>query len=892
MGFVLGDGTIVMGIKDSPFHRGMSRIHRRLGLVQRRLQVVAQKSRMMFMIGGAAMALSVREAVKFEEQMAKVSTMLSGEAMGNMDAYRQGVNRMAVDFGQSTKALTDGLYDILSAQIPPAQAMQLLERSSKMATAGFTGTGNATSALITVLNAYGLTTADAADVSDKLFATVKMGRLTFEDLASSIGRVATLAKLGGLRLEELLASIATITRAGIDSATTMTALTGTINTFLKPTREAIDTVAELNAQHEGLNLILNKNALQTEGLVGVVRKLSKASAEQLAKIVPNVRAFRALGPLLQDQEGYVKDLAVQYNASGLTAEAFAKATGTLAFQLRQAKESTLAVARSLGDALAPAVADVAARMREISEPIARWIEANQFLVSRVVQVTAAVGLSILVLPKLVGLLKLLAGAMMVITAHPIIAVVTAVLALGAVVAAAALKGDTLRKKWESLTKALAAFWQWLEPLRVAIQRALVEVWAAVTPALQAAWTFLQEFFNWLAPVIADAANYILDKLVTAFNTLAFAVRHFGEVASIGWDIFLSGMVSGWEDIKHLFTVQLPELFTWFVGATVTMLKNIVTVHQTVWKNIGKNIDAVLTWVFGRFWKTFKNMAGIAGEIVGWIFDQWKSTMGGLIDAGIWWFNATKKVLVKVGSIALKVFSTIREVATSAFDAIAEALGTTVEKAAGPNLDAAASGLDDIRKKFEIMPEGGPKWVGLLDGLETIAIEGPKLSERVVTETEKALATAIIEKAAKLKKLWEEMFPKKEDVTEDLDNWWQEGPGTWGDELPGAKIKLDIDPQFPTGEDMPEAEVKVKPTFVGIAEAWKQMQASIFAGKGKKGVMPGPKTGAGGKPLPSKAAEKTAKSTETSSKTLKKIEAGIDRLVDQGINGPAVAVFGP
>ena len=96
-----------------------------------------------------------------------------------------------------------------------------------------TDTAAAADAITTILNSYQLSASQATAVSDKLFATVKRGKLTFSELAGSIGKVSAVAAIAGLSLDELLATIATITRQGIRSDQAMTAIVGVIRTFIE-----------------------------------------------------------------------------------------------------------------------------------------------------------------------------------------------------------------------------------------------------------------------------------------------------------------------------------------------------------------------------------------------------------------------------------------------------------------------------------------------------------------------------------------------------------------------------------------------------------------------------------------------------------------------------------
>ncbi|GAG95650.1 unnamed protein product, partial [marine sediment metagenome] len=142
-------------------------------------------------------------AADFETQLANVSTMLDESAMRILPEYRKGLQALSVEFGESTQTLSKGLYDILSASIPPAEALGVLEVSAKAAAAGITDTGVAADAITTILNSYGMSADQAGMVSDKLFAIVKEGKTTFAELAPSIGKVAATASMAGLSFDDL-----------------------------------------------------------------------------------------------------------------------------------------------------------------------------------------------------------------------------------------------------------------------------------------------------------------------------------------------------------------------------------------------------------------------------------------------------------------------------------------------------------------------------------------------------------------------------------------------------------------------------------------------------------------------------------------------------------------
>jgi TP901 family phage tail tape measure protein len=297
----------------------------------------------------AALGYAIVKAAAFQKQMAMVSTMLTEKTMPMMGAFTKGIDYLSKQFGESTETLSKGLYDILSASIDSSRALGVLAVSSKAAIAGLTETAVSADAITTIINSYKMSAEDAEAVSDKLFATVKFGKITFEELAQNIGVVSSSASIAGLKLEELLAAIATSTRAGLRADQAITGLSSAVNTFIKPSEGATKAAKKIGLE-------LSSNTLRTMGLIGAVKKLNKLNVDQLGQIVENVRAFRAFAAVIQDVEGYEKNLAfISEKYAGEMGIAFGKMANTTVFRFKQLKQSIISLARSIGDQLLPYV---------------------------------------------------------------------------------------------------------------------------------------------------------------------------------------------------------------------------------------------------------------------------------------------------------------------------------------------------------------------------------------------------------------------------------------------------------------------------------------------------------------------------------------------------------
>jgi len=294
---------------------------------------------------------AVKEFAAFEKQLAEVSTMLDDQTMHYLPQYKQQISDLSVAYGESTQALSKGLYDILSASVDASQAMDVLEASTVAAKAGLSDTGIAADAITTILNSYQMGADQAGRVSDVLFATIKRGKTTFNELAPSIGKVTSLAAAAGLSLEEVSASLSTMTRAGVQTDIAITALKAILTTFLSPQENAVAVAKEWGLE-------LNTNTLRTQGLVGVMQQLTRMSQENVSAIFGNVRALTGLSAMLQQVEGYQTDLQMVTDNTGQSQEALAKVTQTLDQRFKELTETWNRFKRETGEGWGETIDDI------------------------------------------------------------------------------------------------------------------------------------------------------------------------------------------------------------------------------------------------------------------------------------------------------------------------------------------------------------------------------------------------------------------------------------------------------------------------------------------------------------------------------------------------------
>ncbi len=335
--------------------------------------------------GGAAFFGAGAKAFgDFDRQMRMVSTMLK-QPDQYMAGFRSGIRGLSQEFGESTATLSKGLYDILSASVPPEHAMGVLRETIKSARGGITDTATSTTALLSVLNAYGLSADHAGQVSDMLFQTVQRGVLTFPQLAEHIGDVTAIAAQAGLSMDEMGASLATMTRNGLQADTAVTALQNIMKDFLEPQAKAIAAARQYGVE-------LNSNTLRTKGLLGVMQALAGATPEQMAEIFPNIRALRGILALRGDLPGLAKDMELMAGKAGATDTAFRKMAGGLNFAFSQLWQTGVGVFAKIGEAIAGPLEEAAKLGRVVGKILSDFIANHRSLVRELAMGTVALAL--------------------------------------------------------------------------------------------------------------------------------------------------------------------------------------------------------------------------------------------------------------------------------------------------------------------------------------------------------------------------------------------------------------------------------------------------------------------------------------------------------------------
>ncbi len=370
---------------------------------------------------------------KFSKEMAFVSTMVE-DTEKHMGRFTEEIHKMSVEFGQSTTAMTLGLFNILSAQFDVNDAMLILRVTAQSAVAGYTDAATAGKAMITMLNAYGLSAKDANDVADILFTTMKGGVITYEEVAKGIGLVAASAATAGVTMSEMGATIATSTKAGVESQATFIAFANVLKAFTSPTGAGADFAKKL--KEAGFAFDISVKGIKDAGFVKIIDAISKLPTESISKLFPQIRAARGIKGIEALVDG-LKSLPIALekfeDRAGSMLEAFDKMSDSFGFLLDQIKAAGLMILTHFGEAIAENVRDIGRFIVNAAEGVSRWIKENRGLIATYVKITiwiGAISLGLMMVGKILSGIAILSAVISLIWSNWIVALAAVIAGFG------------------------------------------------------------------------------------------------------------------------------------------------------------------------------------------------------------------------------------------------------------------------------------------------------------------------------------------------------------------------------------------------------------------------------------------------------------------------------
>lgn len=340
----------------------------------------------------STLVLPTKYAIEFGRAMGEVMT-IADPATGSLNSLSQAVERLSMTFGETPAKQAKGLYQAISSGVLDSRdAIQLMEISNKAAIAGIAGNFEVVDVMTSIMNAFKISVAEAAKVSDQLFVAIKLGKTTMPELSAELGDVAAIASMSGISIGEVTSAIATLTLTGQSTATAVTNLRGLLTNVIRPKKEALDMAKELGVD-------FSIAAIKTKGLYQFLVELGEAAqnnAEVYGKFFRRIEGMNAVMALVGMKEKYKEVQHEIMIASDNTEEAYRKIVNTLGFQFDVLKAKILVIFQNIGKGVSTFLMPIVKILNIIFGTLAKIMQIFPMLNILIAGTTAALGVGLIV----------------------------------------------------------------------------------------------------------------------------------------------------------------------------------------------------------------------------------------------------------------------------------------------------------------------------------------------------------------------------------------------------------------------------------------------------------------------------------------------------------------
>lgn len=405
-----GNAFIRIWLKSENVGDFLNTLGKKITAFGQRLNSIGKRMAITAIVMATPFVAGTRVFADFSKQMAFVSTMLD-DSDKYMKGYTETVRSLSVEFGESTKEMSRGLYDILSAGFEADKALSMLNITIKAGKAGMADSAQSTAAIIAVLNAYGLTAGHAQEVSDTLFQTVRYGVLTFGELAGHIGLVAPSAAQAGVTLDELGATLAIITRSGIETSHAVVALNNILKAFMAPTGAGADFAEKL--REAGFAFEMSIAGIKKAGFANIIAEIGKLPTEAIAKLFPSIRSQRGILAVKSGLAALPIILEKMNEKMGATDRAFEKIRKSFGFLVDRAKQAGILILSYLGEALANSLKGAGESFIYFARGFGKWLKLNKAAIKNTVKLITTymmLALTLIAVGKAIALVGIIMAA--------------------------------------------------------------------------------------------------------------------------------------------------------------------------------------------------------------------------------------------------------------------------------------------------------------------------------------------------------------------------------------------------------------------------------------------------------------------------------------------------
>lgn len=559
-------------------------------------------------------AASTVMANNFNDAMSQAAGALD-KPMSEMEDLRQ----LAIQTGQDTVfSATDAgnaITELAKGGLTEADIKAgALKTTMDLAASSGMDLGEAANVVVQTMGAFGLSANESAEAANALAGAAAASSTDVEPLTQALAQCSAGAKNAGWSIQETTAVLARFADAGIEGSDAGTSLKTMLQRLAAPTDSAATMIEQLGIQTRDSNGDLLGASEIAEELQNKLGGLDSASRDAALSTIFGSDAMRAATVMMNSgTEGLQKyiDAANDQEAAQRLANS-QMSDGSRAIEELKGSLETAAI--QIGDTLAPIVRKVAELITALVNKFSALPEGVQQVIVVVGILVAALGPLLMVIgqislgisavagalsklsgiggvaTKLVGGIKTaVTGLLGMITAHPVIAVITAIIA------------------------ALVTLYNKCEWFREGVNRIL----KAIRDGFFVAWDGIVEFFT---ETIPNAWNEMLSSLLanptirTIVTTITDSFTKLKENLNGIWNGIKQLAQNAWEFIKNATLAPVLLMIDLVTGDFEKLKSDLENILNNI-KNAVANIWDSIKEITSNIWNEIKNVVSTLVSLV-------------------------------------------------------------------------------------------------------------------------------------------------------------------------------------------------------------------------------------------------------------------------------------
>ena len=572
-------------------------------------------------------------AMSFETAMAQVKT-IAGDASvsykGNMMDMSDAILQLSKDTGIAAEDVALATYGAISAGVETSKSVEFVATANALAVGGFTDMATSVDVLTTTMNAYGEKAGSAEDISNRLITTQNLGKTTVNELASSMGKVIPAASAYNVSVDNLCSAYVAMTKGGIATAESTTYMK---SMFTELGRSG-STVGKILQEETGKSF----GQLMAEGksladVIDILGKTVDGDKEKFAQLWGSAEAGTgALAILNGGTADFNNTMKEMQNSTGAASDAMNMMNDTSAHKMQVAMNNMKNAAIELGGSFAPVMTGIASAVGTVASAFSGLPQPVQTVIAVILGLVAVAAPLLMVIGSVIsavgtisgvmgGFVGLLSGTVMpaisgffaFLLANPIVLVITAIVAAGAL---------------------LIANWDKVKEVAGNLKEGIVNAWNNVKEKTSEAWENVKqktsETWNNVKKTVSEKANNIKTTVSEKWNNLK-------TNTSTAWNNIKTNSSTAWNNVKTTITNAVNSAKT-----------NAINTFANMKSGISGKVDLIKSTIKGGFDNAVGHIKGLASQAFSWGSDM----IMGIV-------NGIKSCIGKVSSAVSNVASTIK-----------------------------------------------------------------------------------------------------------------------------------------------------------------------------------------------------------------------------------------